>query len=149
VEFYGRLRISEPDKPPKTLSQFGQFIRENADVFRRYFAVDLYPGSLNVDVEEPSTLQADLDAGQPRPTIVIPRHELAGMPSYVGDGQAWPCALRCGNMSSPAACWVFRRIGSRVPPGVTELVAPHPQLVETHQLHDGDLAFLRLTGASH
>jgi hypothetical protein len=43
--------------PPKTASRFGQFIRENADVFRRYFGVALYPGSLNVDVTEPSSLQ--------------------------------------------------------------------------------------------
>ncbi len=144
MELHGRLRISESDKPPKTVRKFGQLIRENADVFRRYFGVDLYPGSLNVDVAEPSTLQADLDAGRPRPTIVIPRDELAGMPSYIGDGQAWPCDLRCTNMSSPVACWVFRRIGSRVPPGVIELVAAPPQLIETYQLHDGDPAFLRL-----
>ena len=145
MELYGRLRISESNELPKTASKFGKFIRENADVFRRYFGVALYPGSLNVDVAEPSSLQLDLDAGRPRPTIVIPRHELAAMPSYIGDGQAWPCALQCINMPSPVACWVFRRIGSRAPPGVIELVAPPPRLVEMYQLHDGDPAFLRLT----
>jgi CTP-dependent riboflavin kinase len=34
-------------------------------------------------------------------------------------------------------CWIFRRIGSRLPSGVIELVANVP-LVTTHQLRDGD-----------
>src|SRR2546422_952071 len=51
---------------------------------------------------------------------------------------AHPCALQCLNMSFPVACWVFRRIGSRTPPGVIEVVAPPPQIVETYQLRDGD-----------
>ena len=113
-------------------------------MFRRYFNVDLYLGSLNIYVAAPSSLQIDLDAGQPPPTIVIPHRELMGMPDYLGDGQAWPCSLRCSSMPSPVECWVFRRIGSRVPSGVIELVASFPGLVDTYRLHDGDPALIRL-----
>jgi CTP-dependent riboflavin kinase len=96
---------------------------DNAAVFRRYFGVDLFPGSLNVDVPEPVSLQRDLDAGSPPPAFVIPKTELINMPAYIGDGQAWPCILRGEKFPAPVSCWIFRRIGSKVPPGVIELVA--------------------------
>ena len=64
------------------------------------------------------------------------------MPGYLGNGRAWPCTLQCSNMSSPVQCWVFRRINSRVPSGVIELLAPIP-LVSTYQLKDGDSVVIR------
>jgi CTP-dependent riboflavin kinase len=140
MEFHGKLVISEPGAPAKTRGDFGPFFKQNADVFRRYFGMDLYPGSLNVYIPEPMTLQADLDAGQPPPAIVIPRGEMVGMPIYIGDGRAWPCTLQCADMRSSVTCWVFRRIGSRVPHGVIELVAPPPPLVATYDLRNGNPA---------
>jgi hypothetical protein len=143
LEIRGRLRISEPDKPRKTVGVFSEFVKENAGVLRSYFKEDLFPGSLNVNVTEPLNLHADLDAGQPHPTFVIPRNRLAGMPDYIGDGQAWSCTLQCNSMTSPVRCWIFRRIGSRVPFGVIELVAPWP-LVATYQLRDGEPVVIHL-----
>jgi hypothetical protein len=136
LEICGKLRISEPGEASKTVGRFSQFVRNNAAVFRDHFKEDLFPGSLNVDVVKPY-LQSDLDAGLPTPTFVIPRNKLIGMPEYIEDGQAWSCTLQSDSMTSPVRCWIFRRIGSRVPSGVIELVARVP-LVTTHQLRDGD-----------
>ncbi len=139
----GALRLSEPGGQRKTAGQFSKLINENASVFLRYFRTALFPGSLNVDVPEPQDLQQQLDNGRPRPSFVIPRAELVGMPDYIGDGQAWACVLECSKIPEPFACWVFRRIGSRVPYGVIEVVAPEP-LVPTYGLNDGDPVMLHI-----
>jgi hypothetical protein len=136
LEICGKLRISEPGEARKTVGKFSQFVRDNAAVLHDHFKADLFPGSLNVDVVKPY-LQSDLDAGQPTPTFVIPRNKLIGVPESIGDGQAWSCTLQTDSMTSPVRCWIFRRIGSRLPSGVIELVANVP-LVTTHQLRDGD-----------
>lgn len=105
---------------------FGRLISDNATVFERHFGAKLFPGSLNVDVPYPSTLQQELDAGRPSARIVIGREELINMPDYIGDGQAWPCDLKGSKFLTPVHCWIFRRKGSRVPAGVIEIVAREP-----------------------
>lgn len=116
---------------------FSRLINDNATVFERHFGAKLFPGSLNIDVPCPSTLQKDLDAGEPPARIVIPRKELINMPDYIGDGQAWACHLKGVKFPSPIHCWIFRRKGSRVPPGVIEIVAREP-LRQPYDLKHGD-----------
>lgn len=89
----GTLRLSDHGKR-RTAGRFNELIRDNAQVFYKYFRVELFPGSLNVDIQQPSSLQTDLDAGKPTPSIIIPKTELINMPTYIGDGQAWPCNLK-------------------------------------------------------
>ena len=139
----GTLRLSEPGKRRKTAQMFSKLINENTDVFRRYFGAGLFPGSLNIDVPEPPDLQKQLDNGEPKPSFVIPRNELVGMPDYIGDGQAWRCKLECGKIPDPVDCWIFRRIGSRVPAAVIEILAQE-RLVCSYQLRDGDPVSLRV-----
>jgi CTP-dependent riboflavin kinase len=132
----GTLRLSD-HTGRRTAGMFGKLINDNANVFRRYFGVELVAGSLNVDVPEPRCLQEDLDAGKPPPALVIPRTELINMPTYIGDGQAWRCELRGDKFPNVINCWIFRRKGSRVPPGVIELVAC--ELLRTpYKLQHGD-----------
>ena len=126
-----------------TAGKFSILINENRQVFKKYFGVDLYPGSVNVYVNDPGTLQADMDKGVYLPDFVIPRTELVDMPDYIGDGQAWACILSCNKLETPINCWVFRRIGSRVPKGVIELVA-QDRLVIPNNLKNGDDLTLRL-----
>ena len=59
------------------------------------------------------------------------------MPDYIGDGQAWSCRLSCVKFNKPINCWVFRRIGSKVPRGIIELVAEQ-ELIKPFVLQDGD-----------
>ncbi len=132
----GALRFSTPDAK-RTAGQFNELITENSAVFRRYFGVDLFPGSLNIDVSAPTSLQRDLDAGTPQPAFVIPKSELINMLDYIGDGQAWSCLLRGQKFPAPVSCWVFRRIGSRVPPGVVEILAQN-KLRDVYNLQHGD-----------
>jgi CTP-dependent riboflavin kinase len=132
---FGTLRLSVPGAK-RTAGRFNELVTDNAAVFRRYFGVDLFPGSLNVDVPEPASLQHDLDAGNPPPAFIIPKTELINMPAYIGDGQVWPCILRCEKFHAAVSCWIFRRIGSRVPRGVIELVAPE-KLRDTYGLQHG------------
>lgn len=139
----GTLRLSDPGVK-RTNGNFNKLIRENAAVFRRYFGVDLFHGSLNVDVLQPPSLQADLDGGRPSPAFVIPRTELVGMPPYIGDGQAWPCVLTGARFPQPINCWVFRRMGSRVPRGVIEIVAAGEALRSTYGLQHADKVVLDL-----
>jgi len=138
----GTLRLSTSNAK-RTAGRFNELITDNAAVFRRYFGVGLFPGSLNVDVPEPASLQRDLDAGTPPPAFVIPRTELINMPGYIGDGQVWPCILRGEKFSTPVSCWIFRRIGSRVPPGVIEIVA-REKLREAYGLQHGDVITIDL-----
>jgi CTP-dependent riboflavin kinase len=132
----GTLRLSD-ETGRRTVGKFNELIIDNRETFRRHFHVDLFAGSLNIDVPYPPSLQGDLDAGRPRPTIVIRRNELIHMPDYIGDGQAWGCDLKCAKFPTTIGCWIFRRIGSRVPPGVIEIVACSP-LVEPFKLKNGD-----------
>ena len=138
----GTLRLSDTEK--RTVGHFNILISDNAEVFRRYFGVEIFPGSLNVDIADPPSLQADLDAGRPAPSIIIPRRELVNMPAYLGNGQAWPCKLAGPKFHKPVMCWVFRRIGSRVLPGVIEIIAPPPKRRETYNLHHGDPVTIEL-----
>lgn len=132
----GTLRLS--DYPgQRTVGMFGKLIRDNPVVFRRYFGVDLFAGSLNVDVSHPPSLQADLDAGRPAPAFIVPKAELINMPPYIGDGQAWRCELAGDKFPNAINCWIFRRKGSRVPAGVIELVS-HESLRTRYKLQHGD-----------
>jgi CTP-dependent riboflavin kinase len=133
----GTLRLSTSDTK-RTAGRFNELITDNCAVFKRYFGIDLFPGSLNIDVPEPASLQRDLDAGRPAPAFVISKSELINMPGYIGDGQAWPCVLRGEKFLAPVSCWIFRRIGSRVPRGVIEIVA-QIKLRSAYDLQHGDL----------
>lgn len=132
----GALRLSTPDAK-RTSGRFNELITKNSSVFRHYFGVDLFPGSLNIDVSTPTSLQRDLDAGSPQPAFVIPKNELINMPDYLGDGQVWSCLLRGQKFPAPVPCWVFRRIGSRVPLGVVEILAQN-KLRDVYDLQHGD-----------
>lgn len=134
----GTVRLSD-DFQRRTVGRFRTFMEANSTVFRRYFGVELFSGSLNVNVIDRPLIHADLDAGSPIPSFVIPRSEfgLIDMPSYIGDGQAWESALRGDKFPEPIICWIFRRKGSRVPQGVIELLAKDA-LVRTFGLKNGD-----------
>lgn len=133
----GTLRLSD-ESARRTAGKFSQLINDNATVFARYFGVELFPGSLNINIPSPTNLQSDLDAGEPAPSFVIPKSKLVHMPAYIGDGQAWISLLRGGKFPNAMPCWIFRRVGSRVPRGVIELVAPCPALRPTYKLAHGD-----------
>ncbi|HEX9843275.1 MAG TPA: hypothetical protein VGC20_11025, partial [bacterium] len=77
----------------RTAGGFSRLVKENEDVFRRYFGIHLFPGSFNVDVANPPDLQRQMDDGLLPSDFVIPRTELGGMPEYIGDGQAWCCEI--------------------------------------------------------
>ncbi len=118
-------------------------MKENSDVFRKYFGEDLFPGSLNVDILSHSTLQHDLDANNYERAFVVPRAEFRGGPDYLGDAQVWRCILKCHKISAPISCWIFRRIGSKVHPGEIEIVASIA-LVERYCLKHADSVTLTL-----
>jgi CTP-dependent riboflavin kinase len=132
----GTLELSDSETR-RTVGGFAQFVTANDSKLREFFGHKLFPGSLNVLIEEPPTLQQDLDAGRPTPLFVIPKHLLDGMPVYIGDGQAWACNLHSDKFPSAIGCWIFRRIRSRVPRGVIEIVAVEP-LVGPYKLQHGD-----------
>jgi CTP-dependent riboflavin kinase len=142
----GTLRLSDPQKRTvgRTAGRFNVLVNDNAQALRRHFGVELFPGSLNVDVRHPASLQQDLDAGRPAPSIVIPRTELVNMPAYLGAGQAWPCKVSGHKFPEPILCWIFRRIGSKVPAGVIEIVAQPPGLRSTYGLQHGDAVTIEL-----
>jgi CTP-dependent riboflavin kinase len=142
----GTLRLSD-ESGRRTAGKFSQLVNDNTAVFARYFGIDLFPGSLNVDIHSPTTLQSDLDAGIPVPTFVIPKSELVNMPAYIGNGQAWISLLRGGKFPVAMPCWIFRRVGSRVPKGVIELVAPPPSLRSTYRLAHGDAVSIEMLPA--
>lgn len=127
-----------------TAGKFNVLINENNEVFRRYFGVYLFPGSVNIRVEIPDNLQSNLDKGIPTPNFVIPKEELVGMPTYIGNGQTWRCVLTCSKFSSPIDCWVFRRVGSRVPKGILEIVSDK-ELVKPYGLKDGDSVVIKFS----
>ncbi len=139
----GTLRLSTGETQRRTAGCFNKLITDNETVFRAYFGVDLFPGSLNVDVPVPNSLQQDLDAGNPLPSLIIPRTELINMPPYIGNGQAWPSILRGEKFPAPVSCWIFRRIDSKVPRGVIELVA-REELRNTYGLQHADPVTIEL-----
>src|ERR1700730_16867043 len=51
----GALRLCDTEK--RTVEHFNILISDNAEVFRRYFGVEIFPGSLNVDIADPPSLQ--------------------------------------------------------------------------------------------
>ncbi len=126
-----------------TVGKFKILINDNKDVFYKYFGVYLFPGSLNIKVENPPNLQTNLDKGIPPPDFIIPRNELIGMPEYIGNGQAWGCRLKCDKFERDIDCWIFRRVGSRVPKGIIEIVSNF-ELVKPHGLVDGDNILIEL-----
>jgi CTP-dependent riboflavin kinase len=140
----GTLRSSD-ETGSRTAGGFSRLIEQNAAVFTRYFGSRLFAGSLNIDVPFPATLQRDLDRGIPPAVITIPKSALKGMPAYIGDGQAWKCSLGGMRFRTAIDCRIFRRIGSQVPPGVIEIVAPPPQLVPAFGLRNGDAVTLTVS----
>ncbi len=120
-----------------TVGKFKILINENKDIFLKYFGVVLFPGSLNIKIDKPENLLHELDRGNPQPSFVIPKTELVGMPEYIGNGQAWGSVLSCEKFPVPIKCWIFRRIGSRVPEGIIEIVSEQ-ELVKPYALEDGD-----------
>ena len=146
LDLNGTLRLFD-ETGKRTAGCFSRLINENAAVFEHYFGVKLFPGSLNIDVPYPSSLQRDLDAGRPSPCIVIPKRELINMPTHIGDGQVWPCDLNGSRFSIPINCWIFRRKGSQVPAGVIEILSREP-LREPYELKHGDPVTIEVFGSS-
>jgi len=114
--------------------KFSVFAGENADVLARHLGGPVFPGSLNVRTATRRIGEA-LDSGRPLPDVVIPKAELRGMPGYLGDGRAWRCVLRTSHGGS-ARCLLFRRKGSRVRPGIVEILAAE-NLVDKLGLRQG------------
>jgi CTP-dependent riboflavin kinase len=142
MKLNGILRLSD-ETGRRTSGGFSRLINDNAAVFEHYIGAKLFPGSLNVDVPYPPTLQRDLDAGRPAPHIVIPKTKLINMPEYIGDGQAWACDLKGAKFPESVGCWIFRRKGSRVPPGVIEIIAREP-LRQPYELMHGDAIIIEI-----
>lgn len=137
ITLHGKLELK------RTCGLFNKLIAENKEVFKTYFGIYLFPGSVNVKVEEPKNLQQDMDRGVIRPKFSIPRNQLVGMPDYIGDGQTWVSRFLCDKFEEPMDCWVFRRVGSRVPKGIIEVVAGR-QLVVPFGLEDGDSVIIEM-----
>jgi CTP-dependent riboflavin kinase len=111
---------------------------ENHETLRKYFNADLFPGSLNVDIDPTvGSLHKQLDRGEPQPAFRIPRQELRAMSPYLGDAQAWRVSLSTARMTALHECWVFRRIGSKVPPNVLEILSIVP-IVKTFGVQHGE-----------
>ncbi|MGQ0736840.1 MAG: hypothetical protein ACT4QD_24705 [Acidobacteriota bacterium] len=145
----GRFRLTEVGGPRRTCGKFAAWMAENQETLSGYFRADLFPGSLNVDIDSgAANLHQQLDLGEPLPAFTIPRRELRAMSPYLGDAQAWRVLLSAARISTPLECWVFRRIGSKVPANVIEIVSTVP-LVKTFGVRHGEdleLVFLMDTG---
>lgn len=119
---------------------------ENQETLRKYFSADLFPGSLNVDIDSTTgSLHHQLDRGEPLPAVTIPRRELRAMSPYLGDAQAWRVSLSAARIPTPHECWVFRRIGSRVPANVIEIVSTVAIVTTFGVRHGEDLELVFLT----
>ena len=116
---------------------FSEWVVENQATLREYFNADLFAGSLNVDIQTTENLHRQLDRGEPQPAFRIPHQELRKMAAYLGDGLAWRVSLSAARISPPHECWVFRRIGSTVPPNVLEILSTDP-IVTTFGVQDGE-----------
>lgn len=111
----------------------------------KYFRADLFPGSLNVDIDSRGpNLHQQRDRGEPLPAFIIPRRELRAMSPYLGDAQTWRVSLSAARMSTPHECWVFRRIGSKVPAKVLEIVSTVAIVTTFGVRHGEDLELLFL-----
>ena len=121
----GRVRRSKSGEQGRTVGRFNDLMRENAETFKRHVGTELFPGSLNVDILDAPAIHADLDGGRFESAFVIPWADLKGKwnPKRLGDGQAWRCELSGDKFPTPHPCWIFRRIKSRVPPTVIEILA--------------------------
>jgi CTP-dependent riboflavin kinase len=117
---------------------------ENHKTLRKYFGADLFPGSLNVDIDSVS-LHQQLDRGEPKPAFRIPRQELRLMSPYLGDAQAWRVSLSAARIAPPHDCWVFRRIGSMVPANVLEILSTVSIVTTFGVRHCEDLELVFLT----
>ncbi len=133
----GRLNLRH------TVGKFNQLVKDNRETFYKYFQKYLFPGSVNIRVDEPKDLQEKLDMGVPPAHFVIPRNELINIPSYLGNGQTWECKFYCEKFPEPIDCWIFRRINSKVPKGIIELVSEH-ELVKPYSLVDGDEVLIEI-----
>lgn len=134
----GTLCISDATGK-RTHGGFARGVETNRPVFDQHFGAPIFAGSLNVLVPEPRSLQADLDNRHPLPSFTIPSSQLEGSPGYLqnADAQIWCCTLRCDKIPNALKCWIFRRVGSRVPKGILEIVAVEA-LVEPYGLKNGD-----------
>ena len=142
----GRFRLTEADGPRRTCGKFAAWMAENQETVSRYFKADLFPGSLNVDIDAgAASLHQQLDVGEPLPAFTIPRRELRAMSPYLGDAQAWRVSLSAARISTPHECWVFRRIGSRVPANVLEIVSTVAIVMTFGVRHGEDLELVFLT----
>ena len=134
----GRFRLAEAGGPRRTCGKFAAWMAENRETLRKYFNTDLFPGSLNVDIDSTAgSLHQQLDRGEPQPAFTIPRQELLAMSPYLGDAQAWRVSLSAARIATPHECWVFRRIGSKVPPNVLEILSIVP-IVKTFGVQHGE-----------
>jgi CTP-dependent riboflavin kinase len=142
----GRFRISEVGTPRRSCGKFATWMADNHETLRKYFNADLFLGSLNVDIDSTTgSLHQQLDRGEPLPVFTIPRRELRAMSAYLGDAQAWRVSLSAARITIPHECWVFRRIGSKVPANVLEIVST-VAIVTTFGVRDGeDLELVFLT----
>ena len=124
-----------------TAGLFTDWSKKNKEVFLKYFKVELFPGSLNVHFREPANLRENLDQKIPGPLITIPAKEIIDNP--LGDGQAWRCLLQSEKIPDPINGWVFRRIGSRTPEGILELLFT-VEIAKPYGLQDSDPIHLTL-----
>jgi CTP-dependent riboflavin kinase len=142
----GRFRISEVGTPRRTCGKFAAWMAENHETLRRYFNADLFSGSLNVDIDSTTgSLRQQLDRGEPLPAFTIPRRELRAMSAYLGDAQVWRVSLSAARIATPHECWVFRRIGSKVPTNVLEIVSTVGIVTTFGVRHGEDLELVFLT----
>lgn len=121
--------------------RFAVFATENADVLARRLGGPVFPGSLNIRTGR-RNVGGWLDLGfWPRqPDVIIPKAEFRGMPAWLGDGRAWRCLLRTLT-AGPFRCFLFRRKGSRVRPGIVEVLAAE-RLVDSLGLKQGQMVIL-------
>jgi CTP-dependent riboflavin kinase len=142
----GRFRLTEAGGPRRTCGKFAAWMAENQATLSKYFGSDLFHGSLNVDIDPgEASLHQRLDRGEPLPSFTIPRGELRAMSAYLGDAQVWRVSLSATRISTPHSCWVLRRIGSKVPANVLEIVST-VAIVKTFGVQHGeDLKLVFLT----
>ena len=138
--------MSAPGAPRKTCGKFAAWMAENQETLRKYFNADLFPGSLNVDIDSAAgSLHQQLDRGEPKPTFTIPRQTLRAMALHLGDAQVWRVSLSAARITTPHDCWVFRRIGSKVPANVLEIVSTVAIVTTFGVQHGEDLELVFLT----
>jgi len=143
IEVQAIVRRSEPGRPRVTVGKFSDFVAANQVLLDREFGCRIFPGSLNLYVATPASLQLDLDRRLYAPTILIRRDMLTAMAPYLGDAQAWRAKLVGAKIPGGVDCWVFRRVGSRVPTGIIEIIACEG-LSNAYELRNDDPVLLRI-----